>query len=458
MRTTNTEFGHIVDQLAGLALPHHRVAFTLTHNGRRTHDLPAAENIRQRARDFFGAELADSLIEFSDREQAIALYGLMAPPLAARASARWQYFFVNGRSVRDRVLSHALREAYRGLLEPSRAPMALVFVEMDPALVDVNVHPAKVEVRFRSGHLLHSQLLGAIRDALNKADLAPAVTIDASPAEPAGRPDADERRRSLKQALADFFKSQPPPQRVLDFPPSRTGASLPAEREMQPSPTTFERRQTPGSSVEAVPGASPPAEAPSPPAPRPEAIQLHNSYIVTATDQAVAIIDQHALHERIIYEELKRRLSDGPLAAQRLLIPPTLEVSESEKALLAERAEMLQRLGIDLTEFGPRSVAVQKFPSLLAERKVPVAGFIRDLLDVLAEHGSSDDAEALLSQALATMACKAAVKAGDPLSGEEIQALLSRRREVQRAATCPHGRPTTLTLTLAELERQFKRT
>ena len=175
-----------------------------------------------------------------------------------------------------------------------------------------------------------------------------------------------------------------------------------------------------------------------------------------ATEDGLAIIDQHALHERILFEELTRRLAEGSLLSQRLLIPESVEVGEADKAALTERAELLHRLGIEVDEFGPNSVAIHRFPSLLAERKVPAAAFLRDLLDVLAENASADGEE-LLERVLATMACKAAVKAGDTLTGEEIDALLGRRVGAERSSSCPHGRPTMLRLSLAELAKQFKR-
>ena len=187
------------------------------------------------------------------------------------------------------------------------------------------------------------------------------------------------------------------------------------------------------------------------------AIQIHNSYIVAATADGLAIIDQHALHERILFEELSQRFKEGKLLSQRLLIPETIEVRERDKALLAERADLMDRLGLEAQEFGPNIVAIHRFPSLLAERKVPPSAFLRDLLDVLAD-GAPADGEELIDRVLATMACKAAVKAGDPLTGEEIDALLARSCDTQRSSSCPHGRPTMLTLTLPELAKQFKRT
>ncbi len=448
MRTANTEFGHIVAQLTRLALPNCNVAFSLTHNDRLVHRLGEDQPLRSRSAELLGAELAQSLIEMNSRENAAKIAGLIAPPHQSRTSTRWQYFFVNGRYVRDRLLAHALREAYRGLIEPARAPAAVIFLELDPSEIDVNVHPTKIEVRFRNGQFVHSQLLAALRETLNKADITPSVDI--GPAEtPKGQAPDDGRRESLKQALADFFKSAP---RQTDQP-ARTGQYTPSD--FRPAPALSQ------------------AYAEAPPRPQPmtqaaealpdrgrflrRALQIHNSYIVTATDDGLAIIDQHALHERIIFDELKNRLSAGKLASQRLLIPDMVEVGQADKAVLSERAELLERFGLDISEFGPDSVAVHALPSLLVERHVPAAEFVRDLLETLAGHPSASGDE-LLDKILATMACKAAVKAGENLTDDEIDSLLARRKEVENPASCPHGRPTTLTLTLAELEKQFKRT
>jgi len=456
MRTANTEFGHIVEQLARLALPHPQVAFSLTHNGRCTHRLAVAESLRQRVAEMFGADLAESLIAFDDAGPGCRLHGLLGPPSAARASGRWQYFFLNRRYIRDRRLAHALREAYRGLLDHALLPVAFVFLEMDPADYDVNVHPAKLEVRFRRGQMVHSQLLGALRETLNSAQLAPAVEVRSPPGPgPDAEPADDPRRRSLKQALAEFLRSKGPVQAGLTFPDEGTG---PGSGKARPGGPRTAAPPPPARQ----PHLPPPAGSPRPSVVEPVAVapgrtfQLHNSYIVAAVEDGLVIVDQHALHERILYDELSRRLAGGSLPAQRLLIPETVEVSEVERAALTEHARLLERLGIEFTDFGPHSVAVQKFPALLVERHVPVKDFCRDLLGVLVEDSAADP-EALLAKVLSTMACRAAIKAGDPLTDEEIQALLSRREGLGRQARCPHGRPTTLLLTRAELERQFGR-
>jgi len=457
MRTAATEFGHIVEQLARLALPHGPVAFSLTHNERLTHRLPAARGLRQRVADFFGADLAGGLVDVAGGNDAVRISGLIGHPSAGRASARMQYFFVNGRYVRDRTLAHAVKEAYRGLIDPSRSPVAMVFVEVSPEAVDVNVHPMKTEVRFRDAQRVHSEVLGVLREALSAARPSPAVAPPLPEAKAPAEADA-ERTRSLKQAMADFFRSVPPRQPALSFP--RGGEAGPATAP-PPSAPSFDAAPPAITPPPAVgPGETMATLAREPAAPPPRrrtATQLHNMYIVAATGDGVEIIDQHALHERIIFEDLRRRLDAGALASQRLLIPQPVEASAADQAILAERADLLTRLGVEVGAFGPTTVAIQAFPALLAERKVLPGEFLRDLLDLLADQAGTD-ADALIDRVLATMACHAAVKAGDPLADEEIEALLARRQGLPRRAACPHGRPTSLTLTLSDLQKQFRRT
>ncbi|MDY6913251.1 MAG: DNA mismatch repair endonuclease MutL [Planctomycetota bacterium] len=446
LRTANTEFGHVSEQLARLALPHPTIAFRLSHNGREVQNLPAVNTTCHRIGDLFGAELADSLIPITERSGKVSVNGFIASPSAARASGKWQYFFLNGRYIRDRLLGHALREAYRGLLEASRWPVAFIFLELDPADVDVNVHPTKIEVRFHNGQLVHGELLAALKETLNKANLTPTVSPPAAGEvlqEADNTPD-DQHRQSLRKALADFFRS-PSPQPQLGFPARDHRAGQHADRTPQkpivptcPPPRLSER---PDEAANVLPAA----------------IQVHDTYIVTADADGLVIIDQHALHERLIYNDLKARLAEGTLTGQRLLIPQTLRVTDAEADVLAAHGELLRRLGIELASFGPQTCAIQKFPSLLAERGAAPDEFVREILDKLTDDQTTDP-ERLLGRLLEVMACKAAVKAGDKLSDQEIRTFLAYDRDAEKTSSCPHGRPTTLRLTVKDLEKQFKRT
>ena len=497
MRTASTEIGHVTEQLARLAIPHPRVAFTLTHNGREMHNLPATESTSGRVSDLFGSDLGEALLPIRRREGEVGIAGLIARPDAARSSAKWQYFFLNGRYIRDRLLAHALREAFRGLIDPRQYPVAFVFIDLPPDEVDVNVHPTKVEVRFANGNRIHSQLLASLRETLNAANLTPSALLD-------GGQDADAptgghpRSESLKTAIGDFFKSQPAPAPHLDYtrragtapaarPPAATGRGAgepqtaphppwhapsapaglggpPAGPAYPPGGAEGVQPGQPGpyaqpGMVSQVPpaGDAGPSLAPPLPGPGRPFLQLHDSYLVTECEDGIELIDQHALHERILYNEFRRRLAEGGLAGQGMLIPATLAVTASEADLLSEQAELLGRLGIAVEPFGPATIAIQRFPAMLIQRRIQPAEFVRSLLDALAEDEPSGE-EQLLEHMLATMACKAAVKAGDPLSDEEIANLLAAREGLDKATACPHGRPTAIKLTLKDLARQFHRT
>ncbi len=494
LRAAATELGHVVEQVARLALPQPQVAFRLTHNGREVKDLPAVGSTRQRVADLFGGELAEGLLPVSRHGRGIEVGGLVGVPASARATARWQYVFLNGRYIRDRSLAHALREAFRGRLDPNLNPVAFLFLHVDPGEVDVNVHPTKIEVRFRDSQHVHGELLACLKDALNRADLRPSATMSSNePPAPPGSgaedaletpsdPAAERRQQSLREALADFFKSVPATQTRLGFADAPAGprrdSYAPHAHGPSPAPDRVEAQRDDGGRV--CPGRLPderPAPAgagvflsscPEPGVPpsltpgardfAPRAVmQVHGAYIVAQADDGLVIADQHALHERLLYNELFARMAEGRLTGQRLLIPEPVRVTAGEAAALEAHAALLARLGVEVEQFGPETVAIQQFPSLLAERGVPAADFLRELLDRLAED-SAADAEHVLESILAIMACKAAVKAGSPLTTEEMQSLISRADQIEKASSCPHGRPTMLRLTLRDLEKQFHRT
>ncbi|MBN1943372.1 MAG: DNA mismatch repair endonuclease MutL [Phycisphaerae bacterium] len=466
LRTVNTEFGHISEQIARLALPHPQTAFTLRHNGRETLNLPVRENTRGRIADLFTPDFAQSLLTVTPRSGPVRVAGLLGPPSAARSSAAGQYMFLNGRYIRDRLIGHALREAFRGLLAPNRYPAVFLFLEIDPADVDVNVHPTKIEVRFRDSNRVYGEVLAAVRETLQRGDLRPDVQAaaeeeaGASPASAAGR-----RQESLRDALADFFKSAPKPQPRLGFPEEilpqrhrgteRRSSELPIQpaQKTQSTVTSVSREEAKPlpEYISSQESEEQPAVAVVP------LMQVHDSYIVAQTPDGLMIVDQHALHERILYNEFRRRLTAGRLTAQRMLIPQTVQVSPAEAALLDEATDLLGKLGMEVAPFGPNVYAVQQYPTVLAERGVKMDAFLRELLDTLGDDEQADP-ERLLEAVLAMMACKAAVKAGAPLSLEEMRQLLTGAEEAEKASACPHGRPTTLRLSLKDLQKQFHRT
>jgi len=464
LRTPQTEIGHIIEQTARIALAHTRVEFRLTHNGRLVHHLRPTDRMRSRIADLYGAEMAENLIAFSREERGLKLSGLVGRPADSRSSAKWQYIFLNGRYIRDRFIAHAVREAYRGLIEPQRYPVFFLTLEVDPAAVDVNVHPTKSEVRWADSNLIYSQVLSALRDRFLTENL----TAHYQPAREANTgatskspPDEAERIARARQAVADFFKKTAPP---VGAPPAGGFQPRPAGAPRPPAPETPDER-APSEPLETA-RKSPASSLGGPTGPPPVSdraqtggyrniMQIHNAFLVAETDDGLVIVDQHALHERILYQSLSQQLSAGKLESQRLLIPETLRVRPEQMEVLEAHGPVLEKLGFELSAYGPNTIAAHAAPSILKPERV--VDFLRDMLDRLSGRNAPASTELLLDALISLMACKAAVKMGDPLAPEEIASLMAQREHVERATNCPHGRPTSLSLTLNDLEKQFKR-
>jgi DNA mismatch repair protein MutL len=455
MKGAATEFGHIADAVLRLALPHPAVSFRLDHNGKKSLDLPATSDAVARWLCAWPDDFHELRLPLEARDAEIRITGIIGLPELARPTAKHQYLYLNGRHIRDKFIQHALRESFRGLTEPGRHPAAILMIQIPPHDVDVNVHPTKIEVRFKDSGRIHGLVLSSIREKLLGADLTPSATpMRADNFDTADRPD-------VRATLAAFFQQLPA---NLNAP--KTPAPLELHAQPGPAPSlTFSQAAPDQSSAFSVQRSE--FEQPAPPqsaignrqsaipAPAP-AIQLHNSYLITETPDGMLIIDQHALHERIMYEDLKARITRGPLESQRLLIPPTLPATSRQVALLDQIQPLLARLGIEVAPFGPDTLAIHAFPTFLS--KLDPAEFITDLLERGEQELLDLHDEELLHELLDMMACKAAVKAGDILTPAEIAALLARKDLVDRSSNCPHGRPTTLRLSLKDLEKQFKRT
>ena len=439
LRTVNTEITHIVEQFTRMALARTDVGMTLAHNKKELYRLKANESVRERIVKLFNAEMAGSLLELQSSERDIKLAAMLGRPDSGRANSKFQYFFLNGRFIRDKFLLHAVKEAYRGLMEPDKYPTVFLFLQMPPQSFDVNVHPTKIEVRFDNSNLIYSQTLGLVREKLLSIDL----DVRASPPKTAYEPTIgqQETKQRITDAMAAFFnqnKSAGTSQRHFDF---SNIAGKSDSRAVKAREDFYNKPQTQSFSQQQ------------------EYLQIHDSYIVTQAEDGFLIIDQHALHERIIYEELCRKLAAddaGRLQSQKLLIPETFTPTPAQLEAVNANKDLLNRLGIEIEPFGPGICAVQGFPSLL--NKVKPIEFLIDLLDILCDAIGKVDSERLLHKILDMAACKAAVKAGQKLSTAEIGQLLADRQTIERAARCPHGRPTVIKFGLAELEKQFKRT
>jgi DNA mismatch repair protein MutL len=453
LRTAATELGHVSEAFTRIALAHLGLHLTLRHNGRSVHELPATASLPDRLVRFFGKELRDQLYEVQATAGQVRLTGWIADPKAARGNAKMQYLFVNGRCIRDRTLGHALQEAYRGLVMVGRYPVAFLFFQMPPDLVDVNVHPTKAEVRFRDSSAMYHLVLTAIRDRLRREQLMPQLQMPEISDPPSG------------------FSPPPIPEPALGRQEPSDGVNgSSSESWMQPPATAT---STPGlnfahSPAAALPAAPPQQQAALDPTPVPlpqapvngqritdKVMQLHDAYIVMETADGMLVIDQHALHERILFEELKRRLGTGKMEIQRLLIPEPIDLPAEQAARVLEQRDALRELGLEVEDFGGGTVLLHGYPAHLG-RKPPGELFLA-AVDHLLSQERPPSRDQLLNGLLSVMACRAAVKAGDRLSADEIAALLDQRHLVNDSHHCPHGRPTTLLLSRQELDRQFGR-
>ena len=526
MRAASTEFGQVSETITRIAMVHHHASFTLMHGSRKTLDVSATTSRRQRCVDLLGKELDEALLEFSavsdfglrhsdissgatanSERSSSSIWGLAGLPAIARATAKFQYLCINGRFIRDRNVAHAIKEAYRGLVPPDRQPVAVVFIDMEPTLVDVNVHPTKAEVRFREPSRVHGQVLSAIRSRLLGADLTPTASIayassrletveasetgepsraasgalfasgmGASPAAPPSFADlrsnlgddqvndgqvstrASEEAQSITNqagvnAFVDYFRQMAPVQRGFAYQQVREAIAQVDPQMLRDEPVVA---SSPSTSHEEGGSGSVPAALR-----QLGVLQVHKSYLVTEDDHGILIIDQHALHERVMFEQLRQRVLSRNLESQRLLMPAVFTAGPQRQSLLESLLPLLEKIGIEAQPMGPETVAVHAFPTFLFDRKVEPIEFMLELLDQAEEEkldaSNPTSLEAALHEVLDMMACKAAVKAGDKLTTQELAALLSQRDEIERSSNCPHGRPTTIRLTLRELEKQFKR-
>ncbi len=450
LKTPQTERGRCLKAVRELAMANPSVGFTIVSEGRTLLEVEPGQEPRDRALAVMGKELEAQLLvaqaDTFDDARGIALWGLVGRPEIARPTAIAQHVFVNGRPVYDRTIQHALKEAYRGLMEHSRYPTAVLMLEMSPEAVDVNVHPQKAEVRFRDSGHVHSVVYRAVKEALQKADLTPSAQVFTRSASTFEALPGDGRTGDVDaQQMVDFFRREIPNavQGRLSYESLRA-AMEPETRQSEPS-----EAETTGARENAAPT---PAETR-----RLSHLQVHQSYVVTQDEEGVVIVDQHALHERVMFEYLMERLGRGPLESQQLLTPEVIEVSPAQLEALDAVEGLLQQIGIEARAMGPTSVGVSAFPCFLFDRGVGVQGFMNDLLELAATSETAPTSEEALREVVDMMSCKAAVKAGDRLSPDELGRLLELRDEVERSSSCPHGRPTSVRLSLTDLEKLFHR-
>jgi DNA mismatch repair protein MutL len=440
LRGLTTEMGHVSEVFTRLALSPHAPHLLLRHNDRLCYDIPISADLLDHITKFFGTEVRDLLLPVEADTGSYRLSGYLADPSCERGHAQLQYFFVNGRWVRNRLLGQALQEAYQGLLMTGRYAVAFLFLNLPPDQVDVNVHPSKAEVRFRDTEAVRQLVLGAAQQALRAGNLTPRFRAPAR---------TGERDQPILPQKALWPE---PPAATLRGPaheqasaPRRVDHALAPAQPAAASPALSGDRSS-------LPAAAAVAQ---PDLPTCKAIQVYNTYLIVEAAEGLLLIDQHALHERILFEQLKQRLRAGPLETQRLLIPVPLDLPGSQVALLEEHRSALATLGLHVEGFGGNTVLLTSYPVILGKRAPQET--LRAVLDYLVSKDRPPSQEQLLYDLLSLTACHAAVRSGDALLPEEIAALVAQRALAQDLHHCPHGRPTSLLFTRQDLDRQFRR-
>ena len=445
LRTEKTEFGHLHEVVKRQALSRPEVTFVLRHNGKQTLQLNAAVSeaeLRRRVATVCGTDFAEHAVVIERQAGPMRLWGWVAEPTFSRSQADLQYFFVNGRVIRDKLVSHAIRQAYRDVLFHGRHPAFVLFLELDAAGVDVNVHPTKHEVRFRDSRSVHDFLFGALSRAL--ADVRPGQP---TPTEPA----TGSEERAFQPGMNLASGGSPTLLGQGDQILSAVGAS--SHRFDGGSSGQMSRWREPALSRVPQPEfAQEPAEIP----PLGFAVaQLHGIYILAENQHGLVLVDMHAAHERITYERLKQARDGSGITRQPLLVPLTLAVSSREAAIAEEQSGELASLGLLIEATGEESIVCRELPAALKD--ADAEALVRDVLGDLLEFGTSDRIASSLDELLSTLACHTSVRANRRLTLPEMNALLRDMEETERSGQCNHGRPTWVQLGMSELDKLFLR-
>lgn len=450
LKTEKAEAAAITEVVKRMAIAFPRVRFVLSGTDRSTLEFPATgDDHLARMAQVLGAEFKDNAIALDAVREDVGLTGFAGVPTFNRGNSAHQYAFVNGRPVQDKLILSAIRGAYAETIPSGRYPVAVLSLTLDPALVDVNVHPAKSDVRFRDPGLVRGLIVGAVREALSREGDRAATT------------GADGMLRAFTAGRSGFQPGWRPSPATAPWMPE-TSPSLPYERTPATAGYGFTERPQAAFDGLAVPTAR--AEPPGEPmrAEEPSRFplgaaraQLHENYIVAQTENGLVIVDQHAAHERLVFEAMRKALHSKRLSSQVLLIPEIIDLPEEDCDRLIAFAEEFGELGLAIERFGPGAVAVRETPALLGE--VDAQGLVRQLADEIAEWDTASGLAAKLEYVAATMACHGSVRSGRRLRSEEMNALLRQMEATPGSGQCNHGRPTYIELKLADIERLFGR-
>lgn len=461
MRAERTEFSHVEQVVSRIALSRPDISVELNHNGRSVLKLRGAtDRASQEGRltQLVGEKFVSHAVyvEHEAESEGLRLSGWIALPTFSRSQADLQHAFVNGRMVRDKLLSHAVKLAYRDVLFHGRQPAYVLFLEMNPRGVDVNAHPTKHEVRFRDSRSIHGFISGTLRKVL--AELQPSeetaaeMSLQSGPGEVLRAGWGSSAPAGVGEQAAGYGSAtQPPAQSPLQSPYGQSGLSL---REVQSTMGLYGDMHRPAAGF--GDRAEPTVEDASEDLPMGFAIaQLHGIYILAQNRAGLVLVDMHAAHERIVYERLKTSFAEGEITHQPLLVPETVAVSQTEAALAEEHGEVFEKLGLHVDRLGPERLCIRAVPALL--KQADAEALLRDVLSDLAEHGTTERLQEASDEVLSSMACHGSVRANRQLNVPEMNALLRDMERTERSGQCNHGRPTWVQLPLAELDRLFQR-
>jgi DNA mismatch repair protein MutL len=451
LKSPRTETQNVRDVVESLAMACPHIHFRLTVDDREALDMPATpgdlyEQRLGRLRQIMGREFAENALRINAARDAVQLTGYASLPTLNRGSSQFQFFFVNGRPVRDKQLAGAIRGAYKDFLAWDRHPMLCLFVDLPPAQVDVNVHPAKSEVRFSDSAIVRGLIVGGLRHAISEAGHRASTTVAEDTLQAFRAPEMGGNTDTQYTQSAPSYKNvrgmsgapyagtyYASGNLALDSAPAARAHDTVPLHVPEPEPDYYPQQYPLGAAC----------------------AQLHETYIVAQTADGLVLVDQHAAHERLVYEEMKKSLEAGGIARQPLLLPEVVEMDPASVERLLERKDELSELGLVVDTFGPGAIVVQEVPALLGS--INIKNLVRDLADDILNYGRTMRLKEKLGEVCGTMACHGSVRAGRRLTQAEMNALLRQMEKTPHSGQCNHGRPTYVELKLADIEKLFGR-
>ncbi len=419
LKSNHTEESHIIETVTYEGLSREGISIKLVIDGKDVLFFPKASTLKDRIRIINGREVSDALVDISCFNDNIKVFGMIAKPSVNKSSRASQYFFVNNRNIQSRSLAYAVYEGYGTLLMKGKYPFTYIFLDINPSLVDVNVHPTKTEVKFREERFVYNAVKKAVEDSLRLNELTPEAAAQDT------KISADTIKEAVKDSITQYFASE--------------------TTELFGGPRLEMKRSN--------------IDTPRAPASREylnlKAMgQVHKTYIVGEDNDNLVVIDQHAAHEKALYEEIMDEIENGEMNIQEMLIPEVIEVAPSEKPLIESNKELFNKLGFYLDEFGVNEYKISAHPVII--RHKAAAPFVKEMISIIREKGTAGEKD-VLKHLTATMACRAAVKAGDELKDAEIEELLRKYFILKDPHSCPHGRPPVIKIPFIEIEKMFKR-